>query len=83
MDFWTFVFLVVLCGCAVAMFETWSKSRAGIREAKSKGGVNRDQDRRIAALAERVGVLEEIVTDKRYELTREIEELEHRSSSSR
>ena len=79
MDFWTFVFLVVLVGCSVPLFETWSKSRIKMRETR----VSPELDKRLAALTERVGVLEEIVTDKRYELTREIEELEQRSSSSR
>ncbi len=81
MDFWTFVFLVVLCGCCVAIFETWSKNRVKMREAH--GRVNPDSDKRIAGLTERVKVLEEIVTDSRYDLKREIEELEERSSSSR
>ena len=81
MDFWTFVFLVVLVGCSVGIFETWSKSRVKMREAE--GRVNPGSDKRIAGLMERVKVLEEIVTDSRYDLKREIDELEERSSSSR
>lgn len=79
MEFWTFVFLVVLCGCSVAVFETWSKSRVKMREVHGK--VSPGVDKALEGLAERVKVLEEIVTDSRYELKREIEDLERRSSS--
>ena len=78
MDFWTFIFLVVLCGCSVAVFETWSRNRVKMREIHGKVGSG--AEKRLGDLAERVKVLEEIVTDSRYELRREIEDLERRSS---
>lgn len=78
MDFWTFVFLVVLTGCSVAIFETWSKSRVKMRQADNS--LNPLLQKRLDDLAERVKVLEEIVTDDRYDLKREIEDLERRSS---
>lgn len=78
MDFWTFIFLVVLCGCSVAIFETWSKNRVKMRQAE--GRVSPDVEGRLRDLSERVKVLEEIVTDTRYDLKREIDALERHSS---
>ena len=76
MDLWNFIIVIVLIGCSYSLIETWMKSKS------HKATVN-DLTRRIQALEsrdssqleERVVNLEKIVTDKKFGLSDEINNL--------
>ena len=73
MDFFTFVFLVVLVGCAVGAYSIWQD---GQNKRRHNDGDLDNLVGEIEALRERVQVLEEIVTDQKYQLRRELDNLE-------
>jgi hypothetical protein len=75
----TFVFLVVLVGCSIPLLKLWIDYRQTVRR-EERGNPGPDVMRQIAALENRVQVLEEIVTDKTYDLRREIAALEAQPS---
>ena len=75
MNVFTFIFLVVLVGCSIPLFKLWIDYRQTVRR-EQRGTLGSDATQQLAALEERVRVLEEIVTDKRYDLRREIAALE-------
>lgn len=73
MDIFTFIFLVVVVSCSIPLLKVWMEGRN-----KQMGNVASDSVRKeLAALRERVEVLEKIVTDKSYEVRREIDALEN------
>ncbi|MEE9255430.1 MAG: hypothetical protein V3U43_10865 [Pseudomonadales bacterium] len=55
MDFWTFVFLVVLIGCSVGVIGIWTDHRVKMRQVH--GNANPEANKRLHDLAERVKVL--------------------------
>lgn len=71
-DFLLFLFLVVCAGCAFVITLVWMKQRG-------KSGASRAElaalEREVGELRERIQTLEKIVTDARYDLSREIEAL--------
>lgn len=71
MTVFTMVAIVVVAGCVTGMVGDYLKTRR--LEAKVAGA---EQSPTIAALEERVRVLEKIVTDDRYEMRREINQLD-------
>jgi ribosome-binding protein aMBF1 (putative translation factor) len=66
-----FIFCIVALACATAVFREYFKARA-VRE---KRGMSDETLAQIDALEERIRVLERIVTENRFDLTREIERL--------
>lgn len=73
MDIWTFILLVTAIGCSIPLSKLWLDHRARVTKASAwDGSLARD----VAALKARVATLEEIVTDKRYHLDREIKALD-------
>ena len=73
MDLWTFILLVTMVGCAVPMWDSYLKHQAAKLDA---GSTDSDAERELEALKARVEVLEEIVTDGRYQLDRDIKALD-------
>jgi hypothetical protein len=68
MDFFTFLFLTVLIGCSIPLMKLWQDGRK-VRALGSGDGST--MQRQIDALAQRVEVLEKIVTDEKYQLQKE------------
>ena len=74
MNVFTFIFLVVLTGCSIPLLRIYLDYR---RTRDRERTVTSDvPDSKLAELESRIQVLEEIVTDKRYDLSREIDALE-------
>ena len=71
MHVFTMVAIVVTVGCLTGIVTEYLKTRR--EEARAAG---QDPQPQIAALEERVRVLEKIVTDERYELRRELQNLD-------
>ena len=67
------VVLIVFIGCVTGIVKSFIERRSdgGRRSASALA----EQEERLASLEERVGVLEAVVTDSRYELKREIDNL--------
>ena len=72
MTLWDMIAMVVLVSVIGGFLIQRTKSREKIELAKIKGG---NSDERIAALEERVRVLERLATDKRERLKEEIDAL--------
>ena len=66
-----FVVCIVAIGCATAVLTEYFKSKA----KREKQSVGADTMAQIDALEERIRVLERIVTQKRFDLRQEIDEL--------
>jgi hypothetical protein len=81
LNVFTFIFLVVLVGCSIPLLKIFLDHRRTMidRAPVASGG---DVERQVAALEARVRVLEEIVTDKTYDLRREIDALESQPAPS-
>ncbi len=73
MEFWTFVTIATVVGCSIPLAGIYSQHRLKMARARDQGGALHEE---VTALRERVGVLEEIVTDRRYQLSDSIEQLE-------
>jgi hypothetical protein len=71
-DVFTFVVIVTAIGCSVPLFKTWIEGRQGGHANEERVAELR---REVAALRERVQVLEEIATDEKHQLRREIASL--------
>ncbi len=71
------VVLIVAISCAAGVLNNYLKNRGGGRQAKELEGRLDDRMRQIDALEKRVQVLEKIVTDRNYDLKRELHDLEH------
>ena len=67
-----FIIIVVAIGCATGIVSDYLKTR---RKEAERGAEYGDATAQIEALEERVRVLERIVTEKKYDLKREINEL--------
>lgn len=68
-----FIIVVVTIGCATGVISEYLKTRR--KELESNAGTS-DYEAQIEVLEERVRVLERIVTEKKHDLRREINELE-------
>ncbi len=69
MDVFTFIVIVTAIGCSVPLLKTWIEGRKDSASSAS----NVDELRaEITRLRERVEVLEEIATDQKHQLRREI-----------
>ncbi|TNF90175.1 MAG: hypothetical protein EP301_01565 [Gammaproteobacteria bacterium] len=75
MDVFTFIIIVVVIGCATGVLSDYFKTK---REA---GDVEVDEEfyQELESLRARVEVLEAIVTDEKYNLKKEIDQLERRA----
>ncbi|MYF11625.1 MAG: hypothetical protein F4229_11700 [Gammaproteobacteria bacterium] len=73
MDVFTMVVIIVFIGCATGVATEYFKSRA-----KVASKVNPEVQREVEDLRKRVEVLEEIVTDDKYDLAKEINRLDGR-----
>jgi hypothetical protein len=74
MSFFTFLFLSVLVGCSIPLLKIWQDGRKA-RSVDDATAI--DLRLQIDALQQRVVVLEKIVTDSKYELSRELASLDH------
>jgi uncharacterized membrane protein len=71
MTVFTMVTWIVVVGCLTGVISDYLKTRRVEAKQRNAGG-----SEQLEALTERVRVLERIVTDERYDLRREIKELE-------
>lgn len=69
MDVFTFIVIVTAIGCSVPLLKTWMEGRQGSRPDT---GMVEDLRAELGALRERVEVLEEIATDQKHQLRRDI-----------
>ena len=66
------IVLVVAIGCGTGVAESYFKTQRGKKSRQSSDdAVNKD----VAELRQRVEVLEKIVTDKKYQLQKELDQL--------
>ena len=72
MDVFTFVIVVVIVGCATGIISDYLKTKRETASGEVDGDVYEELDR----LRERVEVLERIVTDEKYNLKKELDQLE-------
>ena len=75
MDVFTFVIIVVLIGCGTGVLSEYFKTKRKSQELNGDEGVLEELD----SLRHRVEVLEAIVTDEKYHLQKEIDQLERRA----
>ncbi len=66
------VVIVVFIGCATGVVSEWLKTK---RKTAGNDGALDDAHDRIDELEERIRVLEKVVTDERYDLSRQIDSL--------
>ncbi len=76
MELWTMIVLVVLIGCGTGILSEHFKTK---RKELEHSGHSDDVYDEVEMLRERIEVLEKIVTDERYHLEREIDQLERRA----
>jgi hypothetical protein len=72
MDVFTFVIIVVIIGCGTGVLTEYFKHKRKAGEASVGDEVYDELDR----LRERIEVLERIVTDEKYHLAKELDQLE-------
>ncbi len=72
MNLWTFLTVISVVGIIGGIIQTWLKTKQSQHTSEQLNGVYQ-QD--IASLEERVKILEAIVTDSKYDLKREFENL--------
>lgn len=72
MDLWTMIVLVVAIGSGTAVAESYFKTQ---RAKKSQQPADDATNKDLAELRQRVEVLEKIVTDRKYQLQRELDQL--------
>jgi 16S rRNA A1518/A1519 N6-dimethyltransferase RsmA/KsgA/DIM1 with predicted DNA glycosylase/AP lyase activity len=72
MDVFTFVIIIVVIGCGTGVLTEYFKNKreAGVTE------LDEDAYEELERLRERVEVLERIVTDEKYHLKKELDQLE-------
>jgi hypothetical protein len=78
MEFMTMVFLFVLCISGMGMFFDYRKQQLKMM-AKMNQLEESSVQRELAAIKQRLAVLEKIVTDKRYDLDEEFNSLRSRT----
>ncbi len=71
MDVFTFALLATLTGCSIPLSRIWLNRQRGA-DADALHAV----DGEIEALRERIATLEEIVTDQKFQLKRDLNQLE-------
>lgn len=76
MELWTMIVLIVLIGCGTGVLNEHFKTRRKELEHSSPDDDVYDE---VEMLRERIEVLEKIVTDERYHLEKEINQLERRA----
>jgi Na+/glutamate symporter len=72
MNLWTFITIVSVAGIVGGVVQTWLKTKQDLQSSEQLSG---EQKQQITALEERIKVLETIVTDSKYDLKREFENL--------
>ncbi len=72
----SFIVMIVLIACSAGVANNYIKSRAKLA---AKNASERRDDEEIDELRQRIEVLEKIVTDSRYQLENQINDLEHRA----
>jgi len=75
MDVFTMVVVIVIVACATSVISDYLKTR----RAERKNAPRAEIEEELESLKQRVAVLEEIVTDDRYRLNRELESLERQA----
>ncbi|HEX7036658.1 MAG TPA: hypothetical protein VF210_12840 [Pseudomonadales bacterium] len=75
MDVFTMVVVIVVVACATSVVSDYLKTQ----RVQAKQAPTAELEAELEALKQRVAVLEEIVTDHRYELARELDRLERRA----
>ena len=75
MDVFTFVIIVVIIGCGTGVLTEYFKTKRKSEEFATDDGLLDELD----SLRQRVEVLEAIVTDEKYNLKKEIDQLERRA----
>ncbi len=69
MDVFTFIIIVTAIGCSVPLLKTWVEGR---QTGKLDHQLVDELRRELGGLRERVEVLEEIATDQKHQLRRDI-----------
>ena len=72
MDLWTMIVLVVAIGCGTGVAESYFKTQ---RNKRSQRSSDEAIEKTVAELRQRVEVLEKIITDKKYQLQKELDQL--------
>ncbi len=75
MDVFTFVIIIVIIGCGTGVLTEYFKSK---RESEEFAG-DEELFSELESLRARVEVLEAIVTDEKYTLKKELDQLERRA----
>ena len=75
MDVFTFVIIIVIIGCGTGVLTEYFKTK---RESEGAAG-DEELVTELESLRARVEVLEAIVTDEKYSLKKEIDQLERRA----
>ncbi len=75
MDVFTMVAIIVVASCAAGMYKDHVKSK----RAREEGEVSESVELELDELRQRIEVLEKIVTDERYHLEKEINNLERQA----
>ena len=75
MDVYTMVTLIVVVSCGAGAFNNYVKAQKRRSENEDTDGVMDE----LEALRDRVEVLEKIVTEDKYQLNRELEDLERQA----
>ncbi len=75
MDVFTFVIIVVLIGCGSGVINNYMRNQRN----KNKLTVDEDAQQELAELRERIEILEKIVTDEKYQLQRDLDQLERQA----
>ena len=77
MEVFTMVVWIVAIACTAGVAEKWLKNRR--LELEARQGGDESVYAELDQLRERVEVLEKIVTDRRYDLSQEIDRLERQA----
>ena len=72
MDVFTFVVIIVIVSCGSGVGNNYLKNRREVAQLDVDDGVYQE----LSSLRERVEVLERIITDEKYNLERELDQLE-------
>ncbi len=75
MDVYTMVVIIVVVSCGAGAFNNYIKAQ----KHRSDNELSDDAQAELDALRSRVEVLEKIVTEEKYQLNRELNELERRA----
>jgi hypothetical protein len=73
MEVFTMVVVIVAIACGSSLISDYLKTRRAAYQHSAAG--NEELEAELTAIRQRLAVLEEIVTDNRYQLDRELERL--------